>query len=107
MSELESCPALNLFINAVKAGSDIGALEADLPKAKEELDKLSPEKRKEVLGIVGHIKGLGDAAEQALEGKEVIPAVQGGKSRRHRSKSRGKKKKSKSPKRKSSHRKRH
>ena len=101
MVNLDAHPALKKYVGSVEAGADVGVLEAELKAAKEELSKLPKEVQDSILEELAHIKGLGPAAEQALEGKEVIPNVQGGKPRRSKSKSKSKKKKSKSPKKKS------
>jgi hypothetical protein len=101
MVNLDAHPALKKYVGSVEAGADVGVLEAELKAAKEELAQLPKEVQDSILKELAHIKGLGPAAEQALEGKEVIPNVQGGKPRRSKSKSKSKKKKSKSPKKKS------
>ena len=101
MVNLDAHPALKKYVGSVEAGTDVGVLEAELKAAKDELSTLPKELQDSILKELAHIKGLGQAAEQALEGKEVIPNVQGGKPRRSKSKSKSKKKKSKSPKKKS------
>jgi hypothetical protein len=98
MVNLDAHPALKKYVGSVEAGADVGVLEAELKAAKEELAQLPKEVQDSILKELAHIKGLGPAAEQALEGKEVVPNVQGG---RPRAKGKSKKKKSKSPKKKS------